>query len=95
MAQTTEDGLDRDPCWLGLGQSEAVRQARYAQFAREAIPVGEWALIQEALQRGQLTCSARFVEEVGHIVGRRIEHRRPESARRRRESSVSFIRVFA
>jgi putative transposase len=77
MGRMDADWLDRDPCYLELGPSEAVRQARYARFVREAIPAGEWELIQEALQRGQLTGNARFVEEVERIIGRRIEHRRP------------------
>jgi putative transposase len=32
-------------------------------------------LIREALQRGQLTGSARFTDQVEAIVRRRIEHR--------------------
>jgi putative transposase len=75
--KTEEDWLDRDPCYLELGPNEAARQARYGQFVQAAIPAGEWELIQEALQRGQLTGSARFVDEVERIIGRRIEHRRP------------------
>jgi hypothetical protein len=31
---------------------------------RSAIPEGEWRLIREALQRGQLTGSARFTDQV-------------------------------
>ena len=77
MGQLAEDWLDRDPCYLDLGTSEAARQTRYAQFVQEAIPAGEWELIQEALQRGQLTGGNRFVDEVEGIIGRRIEHRPP------------------
>jgi putative transposase len=39
------------------------------------IPEGEWLLIREALQRGQLTGSARFTDQVEAMVRRRIEHR--------------------
>jgi putative transposase len=77
MGQLAEDWLDRDPCYLDLGTSEAARQTRYAQFVQEAIPAGEWELIQEALQRGQLAGGTRFVDDVERIIGRRIENRRP------------------
>jgi hypothetical protein len=40
-------------------------------------PRGDWALIREALQRGQLTGNARFIDEVAAILGQRIEHRKP------------------
>ena len=43
---------------------------------RSTIPANEWELIREALQRGQLTGTERFVGEVGAIVGRRIENRK-------------------
>jgi hypothetical protein len=36
----------------------------YRDFVYSAIPVGEWDLIREALQRGQLTGSQRFVDRV-------------------------------
>jgi len=42
---------------------------------RSAIPEGEWRLIRECLQRGQLTGSARFTDQVEAMVRRRIEHR--------------------
>ncbi|MEX0872798.1 MAG: transposase [Aquisalimonadaceae bacterium] len=70
-----QEWLDRDPCYLALGATEAVRRIRYAQFVRDAIPEGEWALIGEAVQRGQLTGGARFAAEVERIVGRRVERR--------------------
>jgi putative transposase len=68
--------LDIDPCYAALGISEAERTGRYRDFMQSAIPEGEWALIREALQRGQLTGTKRFVGEVGAIIGRRIENRK-------------------
>jgi putative transposase len=53
--------LDVDPCYDALGDSEDERATRYRAFVQSAIPVGEWALIREALQRGQLTGTKRFV----------------------------------
>ena len=69
--------FDPDPGYLGLGDSEPVRRSAYERFLREAVPTGEWALIRESLQRGQLTGNQRFVDEVARIAGRRVEFRRP------------------
>ena len=68
---------DFDPCYLALGASTEERQIRYREYLQSAIPDGEWAFIQEAVARGQLTGNGRYVEEVKKIIGRRIEHRRP------------------
>ncbi|MDZ4314751.1 MAG: hypothetical protein U0989_08305, partial [Azonexus sp.] len=51
------------------------RRHRYEAFIRQAIPANELILIREALQRGQLTGTNRFVDEVERIVGLRIEQR--------------------
>jgi putative transposase len=67
--------LDPDPCYLSLAGTDEVRQVRYRRFLREAIPEGEWSLIREAVQRGQLTGNERFTAEVEAILGRRIERR--------------------
>ena len=67
--------LDYDPCYVALGDSDAERRQRYSEFLRTAIPEGEWTLIREAVQRGQLTGPDRFVEEVETILGKRIENR--------------------
>jgi REP-associated tyrosine transposase len=69
--------LDPLPAFEGLGQTDEERGRHYAQFVRSAVPEGEWALIREALQRGQLAGNARFIDEVAAILGRRIEHRKP------------------
>jgi putative transposase len=66
-----------DPAYLGLGNSEQARRLAYKDFLHDAIPEGEWALIRESLQRGQLTGTQRFVDEVARIAGRRVEFRRP------------------
>ena len=69
------DWLDLDPCYKNLGNTDKERAKRYKQFVKGSIPDGEWALIREALQRGQLTGSNRFIEEVERKIGRRIECR--------------------
>ena len=68
--------LDTDPCYQALGSSDSERAARYRDFVQSAIPAGEWDFIREALQRGQLTGSKRFADDVETIVGRRIESRK-------------------
>ena len=75
--------LDIDPCYEELGISDDERATRYREFVRSAIPVGELELIREALQRGQLTGSERFIGEVEAIIGRRIENRKQGRPRKR------------
>jgi putative transposase len=37
-----------------------------------AIPEEEWRLMRQAIQRGQLTGTERFIEEVAAKIGKRI-----------------------
>ncbi|MDH1011702.1 transposase [Pseudomonas nicosulfuronedens] len=67
--------LDVDPCFDALGGSDEERHERYRGFLNQAASDGEAQLIREALQRGQLTGNARFVEEIERIAGVRIERR--------------------
>lgn len=69
------DWLDIDPCFLALGADSGARRERYAAFVKQAVPEDETRLIRDALQRGQLTGSDRFVEEIERIAGLRIERR--------------------
>lgn len=67
--------LDADPCFVALGDTATERCHRYEEFVRQAVPADEIRLIHNALQRGQLTGTSRFVDEVERIVGVRIEQR--------------------
>jgi len=69
--------LDEDPCYLSLGETQQDRCECYGAFVTGAIPDGEWKLIREAIQRGQLTGNNHFIDRVEQITGRRIEHRKP------------------
>lgn len=69
------DLFDPDPCYLAMADTPIERRARYRAFLRSTIPNGEWELIRNALQRGQLTGDHRFIDEIETILGRRIEHR--------------------
>jgi len=71
------DWLDKDPCYVALGENDTQRQERYRNFLHAAVPEGEWKLIREAVQRGQLTGRGAFVDQVEEIIGRRIEKRAP------------------
>lgn len=75
MGMAGEDWIDRDLCYLALGNDEAKRRRRYRRFVDEAAPPGEHKLLREAVQRGQLTGNTQFVAEIEAITGRRIEHR--------------------
>lgn len=92
MTGSTEDWLDRDPCYLQLGRTENERRNFYGQFVEAAVPNGEWALIRGAVQRNQLTGNARFVDEIERITGRRVEHRGRGRPARGRGSSRNALR---
>jgi len=68
--------LDIDPCFEGLGSSDDKRAMRYREFVQSEIPTGDWELIREALQRGQLTGTKRFSDAIEAIIGQRIENRK-------------------
>ncbi|WP_248741161.1 transposase [Pseudomonas sp. MWU12-2029] len=73
--------LDKDPCFLELGPTDAIRRERYKSFIEMATPTNELQLIRGALQRSQLTGNTRFVDEIEKITGKRIDFRargRPE-----------------
>lgn len=67
--------LDSHPCYDILAPSEFERRERYGQFVNAGIPDTELRLIQEAVNRCQLTGGARFVDEIEHITGTRCELR--------------------
>ena len=74
--------LDPLPCAIAGGEDEERPVKQYRDFVGDAIPGGEWELIREAVQRGQLTGNARFVNEVERITGKRIDQRRPGRPKR-------------
>ncbi len=77
--------LDSDPCYQALGASVLQRAQRYEAFVMAAIPEDEWCLIRQAIQRGQLTGTARFVEEVAAKIGKRLALRGQGRPRKRLE----------
>ncbi|MEE1926461.1 transposase [Pseudomonas sp. 148P] len=76
------DWLDIAPCFELMAETPEEMVGRYISFVRQTTSLGELDLIRIALQRGQLTGDARFVDEVEKICGLRIEWRgqgRPNS----------------
>ena len=67
--------LDRDPCYLALGNTDTERQTRYRSWVASDIPETEVPLIRQAVQRGQLTGSGRFISAIEARIGRRVESR--------------------
>jgi putative transposase len=67
--------LDRDPCYLALGNTDTERQTRYRSWVASNIPETEVPLIRQAVQRGQLTGSSRFIAAIEARIGRRVESR--------------------
>ena len=72
---TNQDLLDFDPHYLGLASTEKKRQENYRDFVLGTISEEETEQIRRAVQRGQLTGTDKFVEEIAAKVGRRIEFR--------------------
>ena len=64
--------IDLDPCYSGLSNSIKDCQRRYAEFVAGEVSNNETTSIRNALARGQLTGSARFIDEVELRSGLRI-----------------------
>ncbi|QJI43708.1 transposase [Pseudomonas sp. ADAK2] len=67
--------LDESPGFSELGTNLAERITHYASFMEQGVPSSELQLIRGALQRGQLTGSPKFTDEIEEITGLRITQR--------------------
>ncbi len=76
-ASPEESWIDLDPAFGSLGETPEERSRNYVEFVAQSIPPGELELIKNAIQRGQLTGADRFVDEVEHLTGLRVERRGP------------------
>jgi len=70
---------------LSLGENKSERQEAYGQHDRDTIPEGEIKLIRDALQRGQLTGSERFRQELCQRRGIRISNKGPGRPRKKQK----------
>jgi putative transposase len=60
-----------------MGRNKSQRQSAYAEYVLGTVPEDELKLIRESLQRGQLTGSRRFREEISAKIGIRFSNRGP------------------
>ena len=71
------------PCLLGAGRQRGQAQSAIRPVCgTRSAGAGAGAradVLHEVLQRRQLTRNQHFVDEVDHLIGRRIERRRPPS----------------
>lgn len=67
--------IDFDACYLSLGRSTKERFDAYGAWVKAGLGLDEADLIRTALQRGQLTGTRKFIDEVEARIGRRIELR--------------------
>lgn len=80
---TENKWIDDDPIYLSLANEQEARQQRYMNYVNEVGSEQENQLIQNGLQRNQLTGSARFIDEVESRLGVRIEQRGQGRPRRK------------
>ena len=60
---------------MELATTWEKRREKYADWVRATVGESEWNLIRQAIQRGQLTGSDRFVNEIEERIKKRIEIR--------------------
>ncbi|NOQ52123.1 MAG: transposase [Desulfuromonadaceae bacterium] len=75
--------LDLDPLYKSLAPLDDERRKRYREFLSETISDQEREMMSRAVQRGQLTGGASFIDEIERRLNRRIELRgqgRPRKA---------------
>lgn len=75
IGNENQEWLDFDPSYMGLESSAKKRAETYREWVEETIPEGEWELIRQSLQRGQLTGSNKFVDEIEQKIEKRVEFR--------------------
>jgi len=74
--------IDSDPAYQSLSNNAEERIRHYKNYVNQTGLESENNLITSALQRGQLTGTHRFTEEVEQRLGLRVEHRGPGRPRR-------------
>ena len=69
--------IDFDESYLSLGKNKHECAEAYRQYVCGTIPEGEIKLIRDALQRGQLTGSEQFRQEISQRMGVRFSNKGP------------------
>ena len=75
--------LDSDPCYVQLAETRKNRERKYEHWVKGAIPHGELELIRQSLQRGQLTGSDKFIDQIEQKIKKRVEFRGQGRPRRK------------
>lgn len=68
--------IDPDPFYRRLGETSQIRQRRYRDFVQQSEDEREIEQIRQALQRGQLTGTQKFIDQVEQKIGLRVEWRK-------------------
>ncbi len=77
IGMAKQNWLDLDPFYQGLAKTAKKRREEYQAYIRETIVEDEMQQIRAAIQRGQLTGSEQFIDEIEDKIGIRIESRGP------------------
>ena len=83
--------VDNDPIYIGLSKDKNERMQRYKKYINQPVPEEEKQLIGGALQRGQLTGTHRFVEEVERRLGIRVEQRKQGRPKKQKKGEVNYV----
>ena len=67
--------LDKDPVYVGLATTDHERLRRYQELLGEGVSMTEKRFIDESVNRNQLTGNHRFIDEIEHRIGLRVERR--------------------
>jgi len=67
--------IDPDPFYQSLGETLQIQQRCYREFVQQSEDQKEQKQIRQALQRGQLTGTEKFVDQVEKKIGLRVEWR--------------------
>lgn len=89
VGKEQETWIDSDPAYIGLSEDKKERMRQYKNYINRDIPEEEKIMISGALQRGQLTGTTMFIEEVEQRLGIRIEYRGQGRPRKPREERIN------
>ena len=87
---TARSLVDADPAFMGLASIDSQRRERYKQFVEDSYTAEEHQFIQAAVERNQLTGSARFIDEVESRTGS-VSNTEAGEGRRKKNKSVTFV----
>lgn len=81
--------VDLHSSYLSLGKNDEERRKRYTEYVLNTVPEQEIKLIREALQRGQLTGSERFRDEIEKKFGFRVSNKKQGRPKKRQKINLS------